>query len=119
MSPSLTFIKQTNLDSEVIESYRVMRSLLKDNNFTEEEIKTITYMPDELMKANMNMRSKVKKLYGDLYKYGLSDYPETLPDDVSEYIESRFKEVNQEYPLDENTGFYGEEGPFGRPDKMF
>ena len=54
------------MDSELIESYRVMRSLLKDNNFTEEEIKTITYMPDELMKANMNMRSKVKKLYGDL-----------------------------------------------------
>ena len=84
MSPALTFIKQTNMDSELIESYRIRRSLLKDHNFTEEEIKTITYMPDELMKANMNMRSKVKKLYGDLYKYGLSDYPETLPGDVSE-----------------------------------
>lgn len=96
-----------------------MRSLLKDHNFTEEEIKTITYMPDELMKANMNMRSKVKKLYSDLYKYGLSDHPNTLPKDVSEYIESRFKEINREYSLDGNTGFYGEEGPFGRPDKMF
>lgn len=119
MSPSLTFIKQTNLDSEVIESYRVMRSLLKDHNFTEEEIKTITYMPDELMNANMKFRGKIKKLFGDLYKYGLSDHPERLPDDVNDYIQSRLKEIDQEYPLDENTGFYGEEGPFGRPDKMF
>ena len=65
------------------------------------------------------MRSKVQKLYGDLHKYGFSDHPERLPEDVSDYIQSRFKEINKEISLEDNTGFYGEEGPFGRPDKMF
>jgi len=54
-----------------------------------------------------------------LYKYGLIDRPQTIPEDVNDYMQSRLREIEQEYPLDENTGFYGEEGPFGRPDKMF
>ena len=51
MSPELTFIKQTNMDSELIESYTLMRSLLKYHNFTEEEIVNVTYMPDDVMKG--------------------------------------------------------------------
>ena len=119
MSPALRFLKQTNMDSELIESYRIVRSLLKDHNFTEEEAKNVTYMPDGLMRAHMKFRGKVDKLVGDLYKYGLIDRPQTIPEDVNDYMQSRLREIEQEYPLDENTGFYGEEGPFGRPDKMF
>jgi hypothetical protein len=119
MTPALTFILQSNLDSDVIEGYRLIRSLLQKHNFTEEESEKITYMPDELMSAHMKFRGKIKKLYSDLYRYGFSNHPEELSNDVSEYIQNKFKEINQEYPLDENTGFYGEEGPFGRPDKMF
>lgn len=119
MSPALTFILQSNLDSNVIEGYRLMRSLLQKHNFTEEESEKVTYMPDELMSAHMKFRGKIQKLYSDLHRYGFSDHRERLPEDVSEYIQNKFKEINKEISLEDNTGFYGEEGPFGRPDKMF
>ena len=118
MSPALKFINQLKLDSELIKAYRQTRSLLKDNNFTEEEIKTITHMPHDVMSAYSNMRNMAKKIHGDLYKYGFTDHPEKLPEDVSEHLQNTFEKINQEYPLDDNTGYYGEEGPFGRPDKM-
>lgn len=119
MTPALTFILHSNLDSEVIEGYRLMRSLLQKHNFTEEESEKVTYMPDELMSANMKFRGKITKLFGDLYKYGFSDHPERLPDEVSDYIQMKLKEIDKEYPLDGNTGFYGDKGPFGSPEKMF
>lgn len=119
MSPALKFIIRIKLDTELMEAYRIVRSLLKDHNFTEEEVKNVTYMPDELMRAHMKYRGKVDKLLGNLYRYGFIDSPETMPEDVNDYMKSRLIEIEQEYPLDGNTGFYGEEGPFGRPDKMF
>lgn len=119
MTPALTFILHSNLDSDVIEGYRLMRSLLQKYNFTEEESEKVTYMPDELMSAHMKFRGKIKKLYSDLYRYGFSNHPEVLPNDVSEYIQNKFKEINKEISLENNTGFYGDKGPFGSPEKMF
>ena len=115
MTPALTFTLQSNLDSEVIEGYRLMRSLLQKHNFTEEESEKVTYMPDELMSAHMKFRGKVQKLYSDLYRYGFSSHPEELHDDVSEHIQNKLKEINKEISLENNTGFYGDKGIFGQP----
>jgi len=115
MSPALTFILQSNLDSDVIEGYRLMRSLLQKHNFTEEETEKVTYMPNELMSVHMKFRGKIKKLYSDLYRYGFSSHPEELPNDVSEYIQNKFIEINKEISLENNTGFYKDKNIFGQP----
>ena len=115
MTPALIFILQSNLDSDVIEGYRLMRSLLQKHNFTEEESEKVTYMPDELMSAHMKFRGKVQKLYSDLYRYGFSSHPEELPNDVSEHIQNKLKEINKEISLENNTGFYKDKNIFGQP----
>lgn len=112
MTTALTFIKLSNLDSEVIDAYRKTRMIAQKNNFTEEELKTVTRMPNEMHNIYMYFHGKIKKLYGDLHKYGFTNHPDQLPDDVQEYLMNKLEEINKEISMEGNTGYYGDKGPF-------
>jgi hypothetical protein len=119
MGPALKFIKRLELDKTLFTTYIELRTLFQKHNFTEKELETVTYMPDEIMRAHTGFRNELQILKQNLHKYGFTDYEDHIPSDVEEYLTKKLQEINEEYSLDENTGFYGEEGPFGRPDKMF
>jgi hypothetical protein len=48
MSPSLRFIKETELDSNLYVLYKKLRSLFLEHGFTESELQRVTQAPDSI-----------------------------------------------------------------------
>lgn len=108
MSPSLKFIIQTDLDSNLYVLYRKLRSLFLENGFTESEILRVTDAPDSIWSEHYKIQNEFSNIRNSLKKYGMID-DENLPSDVSEYLENKMKEIDDEISLDGNKGYYKSE----------
>lgn len=109
MSAALNFIEKVGLDKKLFHYYTLMRYHFKKSNFTEKELEKVTYMPDEIMRAHIGFKNELQILKQNLHKYGFTDYEDHIPLDVEEYLTKKLKEINDEFPLDDNTGFYTQE----------
>jgi len=105
MSPSLRFIKETDLDSNLYVLYRKLRSLFLEHGFTESELQRVTEAPDSIWSTHSKINNEFSNIRNSLRKYGMIE-DENLPSDVSEYLESKMKEIDSLIPLDGNKGYY-------------
>lgn len=108
MSPSLKFIKQTDLDSNLYVLYRKLRSLFLEYGFTESELLRVTAAPDSIWSTHHKISDEFNKIRNSLENYGMIE-DGNLPSDVSEYLESKMKEIDLLIPLDGNKGYYTSE----------
>ncbi len=118
MSPSLKFIKQTNLDGNLYVLYRKLRSLFLEHGFTEDEILRVTEAPDSIWSVHYKINDEFKNIRDSLRKYGMIKGAD-LPSDVSEYLESKMKEIDDETSLGDNTGYYSEGSVLTESNKDF
>jgi len=109
MGGALKFITELKLDEKLFHYYTLMRYHFKKSNFTEKELEKVTYMPNEIMRAHIGFKNELEILKQNLHKYGFTDNQDHIPLEVEEYLTKRLKEINDEYSLEGNTGFYTQE----------
>jgi hypothetical protein len=108
MSPSLRFIKETELDSNLYVLYKKLRSLFLEHGFTESELQRVTQAPDSIWTTHRKISNEFNNIRNSLRKYGMIE-DENLPPDVSEYLENKMKEIDLLISLDGNKGYYKSE----------
>ena len=106
MGAALKFIKKLELDKTLFTTYIELRTMFQKHNFTQKELERVSYAPDEIMRTHMKLRNEFDIIKQNLYKYGFTDYQDMIPDEVSDYLTSSLKVIDEEISLDENTGFY-------------
>lgn len=109
MGPALKFIKRLELDKTLFTTYIELRTLFQKHNFTQKELESVSYAPDEIMVAHMKIRNEFDIIKQNLHKYGFTDFQDMIPDEVSDYLTSTLKKIDEEISLDGNTGFYTQE----------
>lgn len=96
MKPFIKYIKQLDADEELLDDYRQLRYLFQEYGWSEKDLEKPPYYTQDMMSLYNRFGNKKDKLMRELKTFfGNVDVSE-----VSNYLEHKMREINQEIPLD-------------------
>ena len=91
------FVSVVHSIDDIVEGYRKMRQIMQREGYSESQVSRLFSFPFDLAIARHNVFSKIEDFKSSLKMYGIFDEKEYV-----NFIESKLKEVDIEYPLSED-----------------
>lgn len=89
------FVSMTNADKEILETYRELRRAFQREGWSDEDLVSPPYYPNDIMRNFQKFSSLRDKLFSELKSFFDIDHNEFV-----DYFQDKLKEIDLETPLD-------------------
>jgi len=96
MKPYVKYIEQLNVDNDLLDDYRQLRYLFQGYGWSEKDLEKPPYYTNDMMSLYNKFGNKKDKLIRELKTF----FGDIDVSEVSNYLEHKMREINQEIPLD-------------------